>query len=125
MRRRCRASGALRVSSDDEIIRLSQELGIDLKKDREQFYASFEKYLANIPQVESFALARQMLRDGKVYLSKESLVGMLRERIKKEVLKGLPIPIKVSPCRDRRLVEADRAAGGQKARRKQGQGWRS
>lgn len=112
-----RASGALRLGTDGELIRLSQELGVELKKEREQFCTSFESYLAGMPRLESFALSRQMLKEGKVYLSRDSLVSILRERIKKEVLKGLPIPIKELPqevVASSRLIAppaAERAAG--------------
>ncbi len=93
-----RAGLALRDdASGKELLKLSAELGLSVTNAKETFIVPFEQYLSNLPRREKFALSRQMLKAGNVYLNKELAVGFLESRIKKEVLKGLPIPAKELP----------------------------
>lgn len=102
-----RAGLALRNdASGKEMLRLSEQLGLTISRDKDTFIMPFEQYLGNLPKREKFSLTRQRLKDGRIYLEKELVIGFLESRIKKEISKGLPIPSKELP---KEVLEAARA----------------
>ncbi|MGC8479165.1 MAG: DNA primase noncatalytic subunit PriX [Candidatus Micrarchaeia archaeon] len=71
---------------------ITQELNLDIKKDKELLMIPLEPYLNNMSNQKEFNLIFQDLKNGYVYLSKEKLSRFLIKRIEIEINKNLPIP---------------------------------
>ncbi|MGC8587307.1 MAG: DNA primase noncatalytic subunit PriX [Candidatus Micrarchaeia archaeon] len=87
-----RILGALVEESEENILRISKELGCPASIEGKDFKIAFYDYLKVVPNDrEEFALIHQNMRDGFVYLNKYAVVQLLAEAAKKKVLSGLPI----------------------------------
>jgi len=83
---------ALVEESEENIIRISIELGVDASIEGGEFKTAFYKYLKVVPQDnEAFALIHQKMNGGFVYLSKYAEAQLLSEAARKKVMEGLPI----------------------------------
>lgn len=86
-----RARKALRGETFDRIMRLFAELGMNMSYMNGSFSMNFESYLAIAPKNEDFALIRQKVERGLVYLEKEEAAAVAEGAIENLVLKNLPI----------------------------------
>ncbi len=92
-----RSAEALLEGDDTELLRVSDELGLHMKKREGVFSMAFGEYVSGMPRQERFSLAKQLLQSGAVRMSRETAIGFVENSMRKEILKGLPIPAKDLP----------------------------
>ncbi len=92
-----RAAAALRAESDENLMRVAEELDSRISALDSLFSIRFERYLKCMPESKSFSLSMQELGNGYVRINRNTAIGLLRVMIKREVAKGLPIPKKELP----------------------------
>ena len=92
-----RSAEALLEGDEAELVHITEELGIRVRRKGELIGVAFEEYASRMPRSERFSLSRQLLDNGIVYMSRETAVGFLEAPIKREILKGLPIPARDMP----------------------------
>ena len=91
-----RSGEALQDESGENIVRIGEELGIRIGNG-ELYSISFGDFITYAPRTPEYALVRQELEKGVVYLQKYKIAQVLEGRIKREIAKGLPIPLKELP----------------------------
>lgn len=91
-----RAGEALQEESEQNVLKIGRELGIDLKYDGE-FAAQFDDFLKLAPKVPEYALVHQELANGMVYMQKYRAARVVEGAARREIAKGLPIPLKELP----------------------------
>ena len=83
---------ALLLDSEENILKISEQIGTGIKKENNLFVIGVVPFLINAPKTSDFLLIKQILNNGKIYLKKEELSRFLSKRIEKEIMKNLPIP---------------------------------
>ncbi len=92
-----RSINALLEDKQENIEKVTEELGIKIQKNSSFFLIRFEDYLKNMPKTEEFRLMKQNLKNGNITMNKDELSKFLLKRIELEVRKNLPIPKKDLP----------------------------
>ncbi len=88
---------ALLEDKQQNIEKITGELGIKIQKNNNFFLITFEDYLKNMPKTEEFRLIKQNLKNGSITVNKDQLSKFLLKRIELEIKKNLPIPKKDLP----------------------------
>ncbi len=86
-----RASDALARDSDSNLIKLSRELGLEIREEGEKFAINFAQFLANAQNIEGFSLSNHKLSRGVVVLDRYQTIKVMGSAVVKAVAKGLPI----------------------------------
>ena len=92
-----RAEAALEEEDPEGVIRVARDVALEAGRKEDMFYIRFQAYLRYMPRDEEFALARQQLGGGLVYLKKERFLKVLSRAIASRVARGLPIDAKELP----------------------------
>ena len=92
-----RAAAAMEKDTDASITKLSNELGLQLKKEDDSYRMAFVAYLDNMPEEDGLELANQRLVGGTVLLDRHRVIKVLGIAIKKSIEKGLPIKLESIP----------------------------
>ncbi|MCL5008608.1 MAG: DNA primase noncatalytic subunit PriX [Candidatus Marsarchaeota archaeon] len=101
-----RSAEALMEGTQEEVKHLADELGIHISGNSDQFAVRFEEYISNIPRSGRFSLSKQPMARGSVHMNIETAIGLVENAMRKEILKGLPIPLRELP---REAVESAKA----------------
>jgi len=85
----------LEKESIDYILKVGTELGIDGKKSKENISLYFKDYLENTAQLKSikWKLVNQDLRDGFIYLDRDTFLRILKENLFQRIANELPRPV--------------------------------
>ena len=86
-----RAAQAMEKDSEHNLVRISKELGIDVKRSGDGLSVGFAQFLMNAPQSEDFSLANQRLTNGVILFDKHQLIRLLENAAKRRIESGLPI----------------------------------
>ena len=92
-----RASDALSVDSDANLVKIAESLDTKLIPEGKEFGIGFVRFLKVAPKNPQFSLQNQELSKGIIYLTKERCARFLEGAIALEISKNLPIPIKDLP----------------------------
>ncbi len=92
-----RAGTAIEGEPPDGIIRVAKDIALETGMKDGMFYVRFQAYLRYMPRGEEFALVRQRLGGGLVYLRRERFLRVLSRAIASRVARGLPIDAKELP----------------------------
>lgn len=92
-----RSAEALLEGNDAELVRVSEGLGMRIAGQDGAYALAFEDYVSAMPRSDRFALAKQLLRNGRVQLGRDMIIGFMENSMKREILRGLPIPVKDLP----------------------------
>ncbi|MEM4099045.1 MAG: DNA primase noncatalytic subunit PriX [Candidatus Micrarchaeaceae archaeon] len=96
-----RSYAAMMEESEENIMHLSEELGVHISKGTYTGHTYFEmpfyEYIEISKRDDSISLVHQMLSNGKVILDKPALAKSLRIRIMDKMLENMPIPQKSIP----------------------------
>lgn len=92
-----RAEEALEGEDAEDIVRVAKDVALETGLRDGLFYIRFQSYLRYMPREEEFALVRQRLGGGLVYLQKERFLKVLSRAIASRVGRGLPIEAKDLP----------------------------
>ncbi len=98
-----RAEAALMAEEPEGTIKVAKDIAVEAGVKDDLFYVRFQTYLRYMPKEESFALVRQKLAGGLVYLQKERFIKVLSVAIAARVARGLPISIDELP---KEVIEA-------------------
>ncbi len=91
-----RSGEALQSEPEQGMMKVAAELSMSLRYDKE-FSIPFADFLRLAPRVPEYALGRQELSDGIVYLQRYRAARLIEAAIRSAVSKGLPIPAKELP----------------------------
>jgi hypothetical protein len=86
-----RSKEALESGTPKEIMRLSENLGLKLSLNKNDFAVAFNVFLNYMSEREDFNLSRFRLQSGLVVLNRYELSELLRSAMIKEISRGLPI----------------------------------
>ena len=92
-----RSKDAMENGSDDEIVRIANELGLDVTIDKHEFKIGFRIFLENMGHDSQLSNFR--LHSGSVILDRHEMAGTLKNAIYKEIMRGLPIKQSMIPQR--------------------------
>ena len=91
-----RSGDALQEETEQNMIRIGKELGISIEYSG-SFSMGFGDFLRLSPRNPEYALVRQELDKGVVYMQKYKAARIIQTAIRREIAKGLPIPLKELP----------------------------
>ncbi len=91
-----RCAEALNSDTDDNITRITDELGMKMNQEH-GIGIPYAEYLRNEPASPEFSLVHQELDKGFVYTDKYRAIGIIKASIAREISKSLPISIKDLP----------------------------
>ena len=94
-----RSKDAIESGGEDDIVRLSSELGFDVSKDGAGFKIGFVPFLEYMSSTADFSLANFKLHGGFVVLDRHQMADMLRSAMFREIMKGLPIKLGDMPAK--------------------------
>ncbi len=89
------AEQRLETESDDFVLHLCSELGLDLRRENGGFRLHFADFLrfTNTMREPPWKLINQRLDSGYVQLRREKVLRILRNAIQRHIEEGLPIPV--------------------------------
>lgn len=94
----------LEEENEEIILRLAEELGIEVEREEEGYsmhFASFLRYatrLRGTKEEEKWRLINREFRGGRVFVSKEELFRLLQEAIREKIESELPLKIGREVC---------------------------
>ncbi len=91
-----RCGEALKKDTEKNVLRIATELRTGIEYD-DGFYMPLTSFLMLSPKTPAFALVRQELEKGIVYMDGYRAAGIMKVAIEREMSKGLPIPSKDLP----------------------------
>jgi len=91
-----RASSALALDNDENVVVLAKELGIRISLE-ENIKMPFDEFLKFASGKEGLHLYSMKIKKGEVELEKEKAILLMRSAIEAEIAKGLPISQKELP----------------------------
>lgn len=89
------AEGRLESESDDFVLHLAAELGMDLRREHGAFRLHFTDFLryTNTMRDAPWKLINQRVGRGYVYLRRDKALRVLRNGIQRHIEQGLPLPV--------------------------------
>ncbi len=89
------AEGRLEAESNDFVLHLAAELGMDLRREDESFRLHFTDFLrhTNTMRDAPWKLINQRVDRGYVYLRREKALRVMRNAILRHIEEGLPLPV--------------------------------
>jgi hypothetical protein len=93
----------LPFETEDTLMKISKELGLEISKDAGYFAMSFEKFVSIPKKEEMLKLVNQRLANGIIRMDNLQMHRLLRYAIEKEITSRLPIEKKSLP---KEIIEA-------------------
>jgi DNA primase large subunit len=89
------AEGRLRTESDDLVVHVANQVGMDLRRDSRDFRLHFTDFLRFTSSMREtpWKLINQPLAGGYVSLRREKAIRLLRNAIQRRIEEGLPLPV--------------------------------
>ena len=89
------AEDRLKAESDDRVLHIAVELGVDLRREGGGFRLHFADFLrhTNTMRESAWKLINQSLDHGYVRLRREKAVRILRNAVQRRIEEGLPLPV--------------------------------
>jgi len=99
--------------SIDEMLKIANEVGLQIGRDRNDFKIRFENFVSVPKKSGDMRLINQRLVDGMVYINERQLLDLVKSAIEKAISSSLPIDKKNLP---KEIVEAAKGLKPQEKR---------